>query len=151
MANDGIEPSRVAGLNNTWPGRGSPTWTGIPSQISDTVLDAGWSERADGPPRLSPWRGQRLMLLVLLALLGCLAVAGLVRALSASARIDAHWRSDPQGRIELASSADLALQPHIGQALTGIIGADDSVVLVDALALQRAPRWVIDDAGRTRQ
>jgi len=151
VANDGIEPSRVAGLNNTWPGRGSPTWTGIPSQISDTVLDAGWSERADGPPRLSPWRGQRLVLLVLFALLGCLAVFSVVRALSASTRIDAHWRSDPQGRIELASSTDSALRPHIGQALTGIIGADDSVVLVDALALQRAPRWVIDDAGRARQ
>ena len=108
MAHEGTEPSRAAGLSNTWPGRSSPTWTGIPSHIAETVLDAGWSERADGPPRVTLWKGRRLALLVLLALLGCLAVASLIHALSGSAHIDARWRADAQGRIELAASAEPA-------------------------------------------
>jgi signal transduction histidine kinase len=150
VAHEGADP-RASGLNNTWPGRGSPTWTGIPSHIAETVLDAGWSERADSPPRATLWKGRRLTLLVLLALLGCLAVASLIQALSAAAHIDARWRADAQGRIELAASVEPALHPHIGQALTGIMGADDAVVLPDALALQRSPRWVIGDADRGRQ
>ncbi len=152
MAHEGTDPSRAAGLSNTWPGgRSSPTWTGIPSHIADSVLDAGWSERTDGPPRVTPWKGRRLALLVVLTLLGCLAIASLVRALSVSTHIDAHWRADAQGRIELVASAEAALQPHIGQTLTGIMGADDAVALADAMALHRSPRWVINDADRAHQ
>ena len=152
MAHEGIDPPRVAGLGNTWPGgRSAPTWTGIPSQIGDAALDAGWSERADGPPRDNTWRGQRLALLLLFALLGSLLVASLIHALSTTARIDARWRADAQGRIELIASGEARLQPHIGQTLTGIMGADDVVALADALALQRAPRWVVGDADRARQ
>lgn len=151
MAHEGTEPSRATGLNNTWPGRSSPTWTGIPSHIAETVLDAGWSERTDGPPRVTLWKGRRLALLVLLAMLGCLAVASLIHALSASSHIDARWRADAQGRIELAASADPVLQPHVGKTLTGIMGADDAVALAEALALQRSPRWVISDADRAHQ
>ena len=151
MAHEGTDPPRVTSAGNTWPGRNSPTWTGIPSHIAETVLDAGWSERADGPPRTTPWKGQRLVLLVMFALLGCLVLASLVRALAMSKQIDAHWRADAQGRIELAASAEPALRSHVGQTLTGIMGSDDAVALADALALQRSPRWVIDDAERTRQ
>ena len=151
MAHEGADPPRVTGLGNTWPGRNSPTWTGIPSHIAETVLDAGWSERADGPPRTTPWKGQRLVLLVMFALLGCLVLASLVRTLALSKHIDAHWRADTQGRIELAASAEPALRSHVGQTLTGVMGSDDAVALADALALQRSPRWVIDDAERARQ
>ena len=151
MAHEGTEPQRAAGLNNTWPGRSSPTWTGIPSNIAETVLDAGWGERVDGPPRTSPWRGRRLVVLVLFTLLGCLAIAGVARMLATATHIDAHWRADTQGRIELAETREPALQSHVGQALIGIIGSDDAVALADALALQRSPRWVISDADRAHQ
>ena len=151
MAHEGAEAHRTAGLSTTWPGRSAPTWTGIHSNIADSVLDAGWSERVDGPPRASPWRGPRLALLVLLALLGGLAIVGLLRTLAMATHVDAHWRADAQGRIELAATNDPALQAQIGQALTGIMGSDDAVALADALALQRSPRWVINDADRARQ
>jgi signal transduction histidine kinase len=151
VGNEGIDPSRAAGLNNTWPGRGAPTWTGVPSQIADTVLDAGWRERSGGPTDASRWGRLRLALLVIVALLGCLAVAGLIRALSTTSHLEAEWRADAQGRIELAAAAEPALQPRIGQPLIGIMGSDDTVALTDALALQRSPRWVIDDAARERQ
>ncbi|HZT55963.1 MAG TPA: ATP-binding protein, partial [Burkholderiaceae bacterium] len=56
-----------------------------------------------------------------------------------------------QGRIELAQSRDPALQAHTGQALTGIVGGATSITLNDTLALQRSPRWIIDDAERAHQ
>jgi signal transduction histidine kinase len=151
MAHEGTEAPRAPGLNNTWPGRNSPTWTGVPSHLGDSVLDAGWSERADGPPRVMPWKGARLALLVLFALLGCLAVASIIHALSASTHVPAQWRAGAQGRIELAASDEPALQPHIGKVLTGLMGTNDVVALADSLALQRSPRWVIDDGDRARQ
>ncbi|MEP6873755.1 MAG: ATP-binding protein [Burkholderiales bacterium] len=150
MAQEGTNAPRAAGLNNTWPGRNLPTWTGVPSQLGDSVLDAGWSERADGPALPIPWKGARLALLVLFALLGCIAVASLIQAVSASTHVPAQWRAGAQGRIELAASAEPALQPHIGKALTGLMGTDDAVALADPLALQRSPRWVIGDAERAQ-
>jgi signal transduction histidine kinase len=146
-----MDPPRAPGLNNTWPGRSSLSWTGIPSHLAETVLDAGWGESADAPPRVTPWKGRRLALLILFALLGCVAITSLIHALSASARVDAHWRIDGQGRIELVASAEPALRAHVGQTLTGIMGAGDAVALADALALQRVPRWVISDADRAHQ
>ena len=151
MAHEGTEAPRAAGLNNTWPGRNSPTWTGVPSQLGDSVIDPGWSERADAPPRPTRWKGVRLVLLMLFALLGLIAVGQIIHALSAVTHVNAQWRVGTPGRIELAASTEAALQPHIGKTLTGFIGADDVVALADPLALQRSPRWVIDDAERMQQ
>jgi len=151
VAHDGTDSVRVHGLNNTWPGRTAPNWTGLPSQSADSSLDADWNDPADRRPLIIRWTGWRLRLLVLCALLGCVATAMLVRALIAAPHIDASWRADSQGRIELAASADPALQPYVGHALLGIAGGDVSVALIDALALQRSPRWVIGDGARARQ
>ena len=151
MAHEGTEPSRTTGLSNTWPGRSAPTWTGLPSNMADTVLDAGWSERADGPPREARWQGRRLILLILFLLAGAAALVLMTRSMIDTRQIAAHWRADAHGRIELVSSSEPALQAHLGHAVTGMMGPDDTVVIVDALALQRSPRWLIDDADRVRQ
>jgi signal transduction histidine kinase len=151
VAQEGTEPPRVGGLHNTWPGRTSSTWTGVPSHLADSVLDAGWGERPEGTLHATAWKGSRLVLLVLFALLGGAAVLGVLHALTQTTRIDATWRADAQGRIELVASAEPALQAHVGQTLSGIMGNDNQVVLVDALALQRSPRWVIGDSDRARQ
>jgi len=146
------EPLRSPGTGNTWPGgRSSPTWTGLPTNLPDSVLDAGWNERTDDTPNDRHWKGQRLALLILLALIGVLVVAMTIRALADTPRIAAQWRIDSLGRIELAASSDPALGAHIGQALTGVMGPDDAVALPDTLALQRTPRWVVQDADRERQ
>ena len=152
MAREGTDAAgRPPGLNNTWPGRTSTTWTGLPSHLSDSVLDAGWSDRVDGPPLVTPWRGWRLICLAVLALLACLSLAAVVRTLAAAPQLDASWRADVHGRIELAATAEPALQAHVGQTLTGVLGVNRAAVLVDALALQRSPRWVIADSDRERQ
>ena len=152
MAHEGTDPPRTPGLNNTWPGRTSPTWTGLPSQLPDSAFDSGPSDLSgvDGQPA-ARWIGWRLRLLLAFALLGCLGVFMLVRTLMAAPHIDANWRVDPQGRIELATSNDPALRPHAGQPLQSISGGNTTVALNDALALERSPRWVIDDAERARQ
>ena len=153
MAQEGAaEPLRSPGTGNTWPGgRSSPTWTGLPTNLPDSVLDAGWNERSDDTPHDRHWKGQRLALLILLTLIGALLVAMTIRALADTPRIAAQWRIDALGRIELAASSDPALRAHIGQALTGVMGPDDAVALPDTLALQRTPRWVVQDADRERQ
>ena len=152
MAHEGTDAARTAGLNNTWPGRTSPTWTGNTSTIADSGFDSGLRGRtADHAPMLTRWIGWRLRLLVVCGLLGGLGVFALIRAMAVVPHFDASWRADAHGRIELAASSDAALRPHTGQTLTGVIGVDGTVVRVDALELQRSPRWVINDAERARQ
>jgi signal transduction histidine kinase len=152
VVNEGSEQARPTSLSSTSPGRTSPTWTGFPSHIADSVLDAGPIDpTADGTPEPTRWTGWRLGLLLAAALFGCLGVFKLIGVVTSVPQLDASWRANAQSRIELAASGDASLRPHIGQALTGVIGADTTVVTVDALALQRSPRWVINDAERARQ
>lgn len=152
MAHDITDPAPTPGLNNTWPGRTSPTWTGFPGQLGDSGLDPGLGERgsehADATAR---WAGWRLRLLVAGALFGGICLFVLIRAIALTPQLDADWRVDPQGRIELEASNDPVLRPHVGQVLRGALGAGATVALTDALVLQRAPRWVIDDGDRARQ
>ncbi len=100
--------------------------------------------------RSSPWLRWRLRLLIAAALLGCLTLFLLTRALAAQPHLDAVWRANAQGQLELAASATPVLQPFIGRALLGVIGDDAQIAVVDALALQRSPRWTPGDAERAR-
>ena len=152
MAKDGTDPARATGLHATWPGRTSPSWTSLSSHLGDSAVDSGLSDAHVAHEQVATrWVGWRLGLLVALTLLGCLGLFLLVRTLVAAPHIDATWRVGAQGRIQLAASNDPSLRPHVGQILTGVLGGETPVVLNDALALQRSPRWVIDDAERARQ
>ena len=66
--------------------------------------------------------GWRLRLLVVAALIGCVAVFALVRAMAAMPHIDASWRTDSRGHMELISSADPALRAHAGKTLSSVTG-----------------------------
>jgi signal transduction histidine kinase len=113
--------------------------------------------------RTAGWMGWRLRLLVLAALLGCVALFCVVRWLADSVHLDASWRSDGKGRLELLSSGDAELKPFSGQVLVGLVGLEyravangtgafpsGRVIETPALALQRSARWIIDDAQRVR-
>ena len=100
---------------------------------------------------MSRWMGWRLRLLMLCALLGCLAVFALTRTLAAAPHLPASWRANAQGQLELVASPDPELAPHRGQALLTMSGAGLPAFAVDALALQRSPRWMVEDADRDRQ
>ena len=139
MAHQGTDPARPPGLNTTWPGRGSPT------------LSERNAEPLQPMQRSTRWTGWRLRLLLVGALLGWLGLFALIRATATAPQLEASWRADAQDRIELIASDEPALRPHIGQTLMGTIGADNALVGTDSLALQRSPRWVIEDAERARQ
>lgn len=96
------------------------------------------------------WMGWRLRLLVLAALLGCLGTFGLTWHLAATPALDAQWTVDPGGRVVLAATDMPALRPHVGQVLSSLTSADGHPVAIDSALLQRAPRWTVDDAARTR-
>ena len=152
MAHEATDLPRTPGPNNTWPGRTSTTWAGLSGQLADSVLDSGLSDPNRQPPHpATRWTGWRLRALLAFALLACLGLFALTRALTTAPQIDADWRVDPQGRIQLASSADPELRTHVGQTLKAVIGGDATVALSDAITLLRSPRWMIDDAARARQ
>ena len=113
--------------------------------------------------RTARWMGWRLRLLVLAALLGCVGIFLAVRWVADSVHLDASWRSDGKGRLELVTSRDAELKPFSGQVLVGLVGleyrdaangtgasASGAVIETSALALQRSARWIIDDAQRSR-
>ncbi len=118
----------------------------VESAFDSSLLERGTRE-AGGAPR---WMGWRLRLLVGGALLGCLALFMLGRWLGEQPGIDAAWRVTAQGELVLAASSQPALRERIGQRLVGVAGTDGRAVPVEALTLQRSPRWIVDDAARAR-
>jgi len=94
--------------------------------------------------------GWRLRLLVVAALLGCVALVMTARWLAAQPHLPADWRVGAQGEIELVHTDDAALKPLEGRALVGLLNDNGQVAIVDGLALQRSPRWITSDAQRER-
>jgi signal transduction histidine kinase len=136
-------PPRDRGPNTTTPAAGLAA---AESAFDSGLLERGFSNNAN----LTRWMGWRLRLLVGAALLGCMGLFFLARWLSDPPHIDASWRANSQGRLELASTSDPALKPHLGHALIGIVGGDVSVAVADMLTLQRSSRWLISDTDRER-
>jgi signal transduction histidine kinase len=88
---------------------------------------------------------------VVFALLGCLGLFLLARALALQPHIDSTWRAESARVVELVSSPLPALQALSGEHLVSIGGSDGSLIDVDADLLQRSPRWTVDDGSRQRQ
>jgi signal transduction histidine kinase len=125
--------------------------SGFSNGTDSSALDSSLIDRSfGGDEPLSRWMGWRLRLLVVAALLGCVAVLLLARWLAEAPHIEASWRAGAQGQLELASSPDPLLKPHESRALIGVIGGDNSVAVVDALTLRRSSRWLVSDMERER-
>lgn len=127
---------------------GFPASSGVPA---DSTFDPSSLEQLLGHRLPSArWLGWRLRLLLAAALLGCVGLFLLIRHLDATPYLDAVWRATPQNKLELVSSGDPRLRTLEGQQLLGLAGSEGTVVMVDALALQRSPRWLVSDAQRER-
>lgn len=114
-------------------------------------LDSGLGELRDGrPANLSRWMGWRLRLLVVTALVGCLALFLLAQGMAEQPHLGATWRSDSHGEVSLVRSTNPALRAQQGKVLTGVLAGDVSVPVSELQGLQRSARWLIDDAQRTR-
>ena len=150
MAHDGLEPRR-AGRYAAAGARSSGHSSGLHS-LQDSGLDSILNDLPGTTSlAMSRWIGWRLRLLVLCALLGCLAVFALTRTLAAAPHLAASWRATAQGQVELSNSTDPVLALHRGQALVSMRGGALPAFQVDALALQRSPRWIVEDSERERQ
>jgi signal transduction histidine kinase len=99
----------------------------------------------------SRWIGWRLRLLVAGALLGCVGLFVLARALALEPAVPASWRDDGHGRIELTGASDPALAVRSGRGLTAIGTPTGGLETVDGLLLQHSTRWLVADGDRTRQ
>jgi signal transduction histidine kinase len=103
----------------------------------------------DAPSSLR-WMGWRLRLLVGVALAGCVALFMLARMLAEPRHVDASWRINTLGQIELRHSDLAALQTLQGRALTAIVAGTTTITINDALLLQRSARWLASDEDRER-
>ncbi len=145
---------RGAASSSVLPGSlasgGEPSGFGS-SDGTSSAFDSSLIDRSfGGSEPLSRWMGWRLRLLVVAALLGCVAMLLLARWLAEAPHVDASWKAGAQGQLELTSSPDPLLKPQEGRALIGIIGGDSSVAVVDALTLRRSSRWLVSDIERER-
>lgn len=84
--------------------------------------------------------GWRLRLLVFAALVGCVGMFVLVRWVAASPTLPLALSAGPHG--------ELMNGPRV---VTAIEGADGRRFEVNALLLERSPRWQVNDADRVRQ
>lgn len=128
---------------------GTDSGTTAPTESS---FDTQWLDAALPPAHgARRWIGGRLRALVAVALIGCLGLALLARELATTRHLDAAWRADAQGGIELLASDAIALSPLRGRTLFDVAAADAPAVrLRDTLALQPSARWLVDDAERAR-
>ena len=94
------------------------------------------------------WIGWRLRLLVVAALVGCLALFGLIRMLASLDHVPATWVHAPPDEVVLQASTEPALQPQVGAALTGISSVGRAIVPVSYALLTKSSRWIADDDAR---
>ena len=152
MARERPDPAPpAASPSNTWPGRTSPTGASHSGFVADSSLDSVLGEPLATHSETVRWVGWRLRLLVAFTLLGCLALFTLIRALSLAPHLDAIWRAEGPGQIELAATEDPVLRAHIGKTLRGFVAGEAVAAMTDPLSLRRSPRWIVDDRERARQ
>ncbi len=104
-----------------------------------------------GPSTSTHKLGWRLRGLFLAALLGCVALAAVVRLLWVSPWVDAQWATGASGQMVLVASDAAPLKPMLGKVLQSIqLPGGKPIVVTDTSLLQRAPRWVLDASARQR-
>jgi signal transduction histidine kinase len=103
--------------------------------------DSGWERRARNRSPSARWIGWRLRGLVLAALLGCLAMFALIRALAQQPVLEQRLAVDERGVLRLAGTAP---QP----ALQFLVDAQGNAQPIDRLLLARSSRWLVGEAER---
>lgn len=116
----------------------------------NSTFDSALIDRSLDAAPLSRWIGWRLRLLVVAALVGCLATLLLARTLGDLPQLNASWRASDGGGLELASSPLPTLKLHEGETLVALAAHDGRRIELGDLALRRASRWLTDDAQRSR-
>ncbi len=110
--------------------------------VADTAIDdSGWERRSRNRSPSARWIGWRLRGLVLAALLGCLAMFMLIRALAQQPVLEQRLAVDDRGVLRLAGPAP---QP----ALAHLVDAQGRALPIDRLLVGRSARWLVSQADR---
>lgn len=117
------------------------------AQEDSTFQPSAFERLLEARP-LKRWMGWRVRLLVLAALIGCVALFSVLRALSVSPHVDALWTSDDAGRLVLQASLDPSLQPQVGATLLGVSSGGGASMAIDEALLTHSPRWLVRDRAR---
>jgi signal transduction histidine kinase len=119
-----------------------PNQTG--TQGASAADDSGdWEQRARNRLPSARWIGWRLRALVLAALLGCLAMFLLIRALAQQPVLEQRLVMDDHGVLRLSGQIP---QP----ALAFLVDADGRPQPIDRLLMVRSARWLVHDVDRQR-
>ena len=105
------------------------------------------------PARVRPMGWRRLLLLPI-ALLASLCVVVLARTLAQTPDLDARWRLDATGHLQLMSTDLAFLRPALGHSLEVIVAPGIAPLYVDGRRVVNSTRWLANDAEReaaTRQ
>jgi signal transduction histidine kinase len=121
-----------------------PHKAGSDVEPAATFDGRGWEGSLGQRLRSPRWIGWRLRLLVAMALLGCLGVFLLIRALAAMPALPIALQSSDNGVLLLTDPGGAP------RAVRGLIDAEGRAAPLDALLLQRSARWLVGDAERAR-
>jgi signal transduction histidine kinase len=98
--------------------------------------------------------GWRRLLLLPIALLASLAVVLLARTLAQTPDLDARWRLDAGGHLQMIATDLPWMRPALGHSLEVIVAPGIAPVPVDAHRVVNSTRWIANDEEReaaTRQ
>jgi signal transduction histidine kinase len=92
--------------------------------------------------------GWRRLLLLPIALLTCLCVVMLARTLAQTPDLDARWRLDTTGHLQLVATDLPFLRPALGHSLEVIVAPGLAPLYVDGRRVVNSTRWLANDAER---
>ena len=110
--------------------------------VDSTFDDGAWERRSRQRTPSARWIGWRLRGLVLAALIGCIAMFLMLRALATLPALDGRLFADDSGMLRLGS----AVQPP--PQIVALVGADGRVHPIDAVLTRRSARWLAKDSER---
>lgn len=127
-------------MPRTWPDTADlPTGSGEFLDLES--LDAASDLRI----RRIGWRRQALLIA---AVVGCLTIFLLARALAHNPDVSAQWRASADGYLELADTSMPELKGSLGKELVAIVTPDGQVMPFGVLAIAHSARWITNDPAR---
>ena len=92
--------------------------------------------------------GWRRLLLLPIALLASLCVVVLARTLAQTPDLDARWRLDANGHLQLIATDLPFMRPALGHSLEVIVAPGIAPLVVDGRRVVNSTRWLASDAER---
>jgi signal transduction histidine kinase len=100
------------------------------------------------PGRVRPMGWRRLLLLPI-ALLASLAVVLLARTIAQTPNLDASWRLDGNGHLQLIATDLPWMRPALGHSLEVIVAPGIAPLVVDGRRVANSTRWIANDEERS--